>query len=147
MYTIEDAWGWTWEKERRAKVPETWTQEKEVDIAMKIMEKVIELGGTPTIGDCAMVLRAAIRAPLPPAMVSILRRAHVLGYVFGSPLYDEVITLCVDLGERDAAIAIVADLEAAGINVPDETLDKVLHEKPIDEPDMQQNDPTDEVQA
>lgn len=147
MYTIEDAWGWTWENERRAKVPETWTQEKEVDIAMKIMEKVIELGGTPTIGDCAMVLRAAIRAPLPPAMVSIFRKAHVLGYVFGSPLYDEVITLCVDLGERDAAIAIAADLEAAGINVPDETLDKVLHEKPIDESDMQQNDPMDEVQA
>jgi len=67
--------------------------------------------------------------------------------VLCSPLYDEVITLCVDLGERDAAIAIVADLEAAGINVPDETLDNVLREKPIDESDMQQNIPTDEVQA
>ena len=43
-----------------------------------------------------------------------------------SPLYDEIITLCVDLGELDAAIAIVADLETTGITVPDETLDKVI---------------------
>ncbi|XP_057835918.2 uncharacterized protein LOC131046250 isoform X2 [Cryptomeria japonica] len=128
MYTIEDAWGWTWEKEHRTKVPETWTQEKEVKIAMEIMEKVIEVGGTPTIGDCAMVLRAAIRVPLPSAMVSILRRAHSLGYIFGSPLYDEVITLCMDICERDAAIAIVTDLEEAGITVPNETLDRVLQE-------------------
>lgn len=43
-----------------------------------------------------------------------------------SPLYDEVITLCIDLGEIDAAIAIVADLETTGITVPDETLDRVI---------------------
>ncbi|KAA0038373.1 AT-rich interactive domain-containing protein 4B-like [Cucumis melo var. makuwa] len=42
------------------------------------------------------------------------------------PLYDEVITLCLDLGELDAAIAIVADLETTGILVPDETLDRVI---------------------
>ncbi|KAJ6951660.1 hypothetical protein NC653_040952 [Populus alba x Populus x berolinensis] len=37
------------------------------------------------------------------------------------PLYDEIISLCVDLGELDAAIAIVADLETAGNSVPDQT--------------------------
>ncbi|KAH9317723.1 hypothetical protein KI387_019492, partial [Taxus chinensis] len=137
MYTIEDAWGWTWEKELKAKVPEKWTQEKEVEIAMQIMEKVIAVGGTPTIGDCAMVLRAAIRAPLPTAMVSILRRTQSLGYVFGSPLYDEVITLCMDLCERDAAIAIVTDLEAAGISVSNETLDKLLSKS-----NLEGDDPT-----
>lgn len=41
-------------------------------------------------------------------------------------MYDEVILLCLDLGEVDAAIAIVADMETTGIKVPDETLDKVL---------------------
>lgn len=41
-------------------------------------------------------------------------------------MYDEVILLCLDLGEVDAAIAIVADMETIGIKVPDETLDKVL---------------------
>nr|CAD1830248.1 unnamed protein product [Ananas comosus var. bracteatus] len=88
--------------------------------------KVIELGGMPTIGDCAMILRAAIRAPLPSTFLTILQTTHSLGYVFGSPLYEEVIILCLDLGEVDAAIAIVADMETGGIKVADQTLDKVL---------------------
>ncbi|RRT80878.1 hypothetical protein BHM03_00032219, partial [Ensete ventricosum] len=45
--------------------------------------EVIELGGTPTIGDCAMILRAAIRAPLPSAFLTILHTTHSLGYAFG----------------------------------------------------------------
>lgn len=45
--------------------------------------QVIELGGTPTIGDCAVILRAAIRAPLPSAFLKILQTTHTLGYVFG----------------------------------------------------------------
>lgn len=45
--------------------------------------QVIELGGKPTIGDCAMILRAAIRAPLPLAFLTILHTTHSLGYVFG----------------------------------------------------------------
>lgn len=48
-----------------------------------------------------------------------------------SPLYDEVITLCLDLGELDAAVAIVADLEGSGIKVPDETIDKVISARQI----------------
>ncbi|WOL00182.1 hypothetical protein Cni_G08895 [Canna indica] len=126
MYTIADAWDWSWERELKNKMPLRWSQEWEVEIAIKIMQKVIELGGVPTIGDCAMILRAAIRAPLPSAFLTILQTTHSLGYAFGSPLYDEVILLCLDLGEVDAAIGIVADLETTGIKVPDETLDKVL---------------------
>ncbi|KAM0949409.1 putative transcription regulator SAP family [Dioscorea sansibarensis] len=129
MYTIADAWGWTWEKELKKRVPRKWSQEWEAELAIKVMHKVIELGGKPTIEDCAMVLRAAIRAPLPSAFLVILRTTHGLGYVFGSRLYDEVITLCLDLGELDAAVAIVADMETSGITVPDETLDKVLSAK------------------
>lgn len=34
--------------------------------------------------------------------------------------------MCLDLGELDAAVAIVADLETTGITVPDETLDRVI---------------------
>ncbi|KAL3749924.1 hypothetical protein ACJRO7_010969, partial [Eucalyptus globulus] len=41
-------------------------------------------------------------------------------------LYDEIISLCLDLGELDAAVAIVADMETAGITVPDQTLDRVI---------------------
>lgn len=126
MYTIADVWGWTWEKELKNKQPQRWSQEWEVELAIKVMSKVIELGGTPTIGDCAVILRAAIRAPLPSAFLTILNTAHGLGYKFGSPLYDEIITICLSLGELDAAIAIVADLETRGITVPDETLDKVI---------------------
>ncbi|KAG0452889.1 hypothetical protein HPP92_025553 [Vanilla planifolia] len=91
--------------------------------------QVIKLGGKPTIGDCAMILRAAIRAPLPAAFLTILREAHKLGYIFGSPLYVEIISLSLDLGELDAAIAIVAEMENTGIKVPDETLDMVLSAK------------------
>lgn len=126
MYTIADVWGWTWERELKNRPPRRWSQEWEVELAIKIMHKVIELGGTPTIGDCAMILRAAIKAPVPSAFLKILQTTHSLGYVFGSPLYDEIITLCLDLGELDAAIAIVADLETTGILVPDETLDRVI---------------------
>ncbi|CAA7403291.1 unnamed protein product [Spirodela intermedia] len=129
IYTIADAWGWTWERDLKQRPPQKWSQEWEVELAVKIMDKVIELGGTPTIGDCAMILRAAIRAPAPSAFLGILQKTHSLGYVFGSPLYDEVITLCLDLGEQDAAIAIVADMETTGIKVPDETLDQVLAAK------------------
>lgn len=43
-----------------------------------------------------------------------------------SPLYDEIISLCLDLGELDAAVAIVADMETTGIAVPDQTLDRVI---------------------
>ncbi|XP_030521244.1 uncharacterized protein LOC115734539 isoform X1 [Rhodamnia argentea] len=126
MYTIADAWGWTWERELKNRPPQRWSQEWEVELAMRIMQKVIELGGQPTIGDCAMILRAAIRAPLPSAFLKILQTTHTLGYVFGSPLYDEIISLCLDLGELDAAVAIVADMETAGITVPDHTLDRVI---------------------
>ncbi|KAL2941278.1 hypothetical protein RDABS01_029628 [Bienertia sinuspersici] len=126
MYTLADAWGWTWERELKNRPLRKWSQEWEVELAIKVMSKVMELGGTPTIGDCAMILRAAIKAPFPSAFLIILQTTHSLGYRFGSPLYDEIITLCLDLGELDAAIAIVADLETSGITVPDETLDKVI---------------------
>jgi hypothetical protein len=46
-----------------------------------------------------------------------------------SPLYDEVVLLCLDLEEIDAAIAVVAEMETNGIKVADETLDKVLASK------------------
>ncbi|KAJ6697318.1 hypothetical protein OIU85_003667 [Salix viminalis] len=129
MYTIADAWGWTWEREVKKRPLHRWSQEWEVELAIKLMLKVIELGGTPTIGDCAMILRAAIRAPMPSAFLKILQTTHSLGYQFGSSLYDEIISLCVELGELDAAIAIVADLETAGIAVPDQTLDRVISAK------------------
>ena len=45
--------------------------------------QVIALGGRPTIGDCAMILRAAIRAPLPSAFLTILQTTHALGFKFG----------------------------------------------------------------
>ncbi|GKV07163.1 hypothetical protein SLEP1_g18964 [Rubroshorea leprosula] len=126
MYTIADAWGWTWEKELKNRPPRRWSQEWEVELAIQVMQKVIELGGTPTIGDCAMILRAAVRAPMPSVFLKILQTTHSLGYVFGSPLYDEIISLCLDLGELDAAIAIVADMETTRITVLDQTIDKVI---------------------
>ncbi|CAN1132109.1 hypothetical protein LINPERHAP2_LOCUS6800 [Linum perenne] len=126
MYTIADVWGWTWEREIRNAPPRRWSPEWEVELAVKLMEKVIQLGGKPTIGDCAMILRAAITAPVPPALLQILQITHKLGYVFGNPLYDEVIALCIELGEIDAAIAITADMATSGINVADETLDRVI---------------------
>ncbi|KAM7532149.1 hypothetical protein LguiB_035559 [Lonicera macranthoides] len=131
MYTIADAWGWTWEIEIKRRRPRTWSQEWEVELAVKLMLQVIELGGSPTIGDCAVILRAAIRAPVPSAFLKILQTAHSLGYTFGSPLYDEIMSLCLDLGELDAAVAIVAEMETSGISVPDETLDRVISARQI----------------
>lgn len=40
FYTIADVWGWTWEQEIRDRVPEDWSQEKEVQLAIEIMLKV-----------------------------------------------------------------------------------------------------------
>ncbi|XP_010549638.1 PREDICTED: uncharacterized protein LOC104820754 [Tarenaya hassleriana] len=145
MYTIADVWGWTWEKDLKNKAPRKWSQEWEVELAMELMTKVIELGGIPTIGDCAMILRSAIRAPMPSAFLKILQNTHSLGYSFGSPLYDEIISLCLDLGELDAALAIVADMETTGITVHGETLDKVIsarqsNEKPPSEPQPPQEE-------
>lgn len=40
MYTIADAWGWTWEKDLKNKMPPKWSQEWEVELAIKIMQKV-----------------------------------------------------------------------------------------------------------
>lgn len=42
MYTIADVWGWTWEKDLKNKTPERWSQEWEVDLAIKIMTKVCQ---------------------------------------------------------------------------------------------------------
>lgn len=39
MFTIADAWGWTWERELKNKIPRKWSQEWEVDLAIKIMHK------------------------------------------------------------------------------------------------------------
>ena len=40
MYTIADAWSWTWERELKQRVPQKWSQEWEVDLAVKILDKV-----------------------------------------------------------------------------------------------------------
>lgn len=40
MYTIADAWGWTWEMELRNTPPRRWSQEWEVELAVKLMKKV-----------------------------------------------------------------------------------------------------------
>lgn len=39
MYTIADAWGWTWEREYKNKPPRRWSQEWEVEMAIKVMLK------------------------------------------------------------------------------------------------------------
>ena len=39
MYTIADVWGWIWEKELKNKPPLRWSQEWEVDLAIKVMQK------------------------------------------------------------------------------------------------------------
>lgn len=43
MYTIADVWGWTWERELKNRPPRRWSQEWEVELAIKIMHKVISL--------------------------------------------------------------------------------------------------------
>lgn len=39
MYTIADAWGWTWEREIKNRPPQKWSQEWEVELAIQIMLK------------------------------------------------------------------------------------------------------------
>ena len=39
MYTIADAWGWTWEREYKNRPPRRWSQEWEVEMAIKVMLK------------------------------------------------------------------------------------------------------------
>ena len=40
MYTIADAWSWTWERELKNKPPRRWSQEWEVELAVRVMQKV-----------------------------------------------------------------------------------------------------------
>ncbi|KAG0565121.1 hypothetical protein KC19_8G166500 [Ceratodon purpureus] len=128
LYTIADVWGWTWEQEIRERVPEDWSQEKEVQLAIEIMLKVQALGGIPTIGDMGVLVRAAMRTPWPEALVSLLQHSHKLGYVFGSKLYTEAVRLCLSLGEKDAAINIISDMEEMGVAAPEDLLTDVLEE-------------------
>jgi hypothetical protein len=46
MYTLADAWGWTWERELKNKPPHRWSQEWEVDLAIKVMQKASNLTWT-----------------------------------------------------------------------------------------------------
>lgn len=39
MYTIADAWGWTWERDLKNRPPRRWSQEWEVELAVKVMQK------------------------------------------------------------------------------------------------------------
>lgn len=39
MYTIADVWGWTWEREIKNRPPQRWSQEGEVELAIKVMLK------------------------------------------------------------------------------------------------------------
>ncbi|KAJ7548833.1 hypothetical protein O6H91_07G029100 [Diphasiastrum complanatum] len=128
LKTLDEAWNWTWEKDIRTQEPEQWSQEREVELGMLIFKKVVCLGGTPTIGDCAMLVRASMRIPLPDAMVNIIQESHKLGHVFGSNLYSEAVTLCMSAGEKDAAIAIIADMEEAGKAASNDLLNQVLIE-------------------
>ncbi|KAG5611182.1 hypothetical protein H5410_022463 [Solanum commersonii] len=43
MYTITDAWGWTWEKEIKNKAPRRWSQEWEVELGIKVMTKTTNM--------------------------------------------------------------------------------------------------------
>lgn len=40
MYTIADAWGWTWEIDIKKRRPQRWSQEWEVELAVKVMLQV-----------------------------------------------------------------------------------------------------------
>lgn len=40
MYTLADAWGWTWDREIKKIPPRRWSQEWEVELAVKLMLKV-----------------------------------------------------------------------------------------------------------
>lgn len=39
MYTIADAWGWTWEREIKKRPLQRWSQELEVELAIQLMLK------------------------------------------------------------------------------------------------------------
>lgn len=54
MYTLADVWGWTWEKDFKNKAPRRWSQEWEVELAVKIMNLVITVGSLPN--QCFFVL-------------------------------------------------------------------------------------------
>lgn len=40
LYTIADVWGWTWERQLLESEPERWSQEREVELGMQILQKV-----------------------------------------------------------------------------------------------------------
>lgn len=45
-----------------------------------------------------------------------------------SKLYTEAVTLCLSLGEKDAAINIITDMEEVGVTAPQELLTDILKE-------------------
>ncbi|KAH8522463.1 hypothetical protein H0E87_003195 [Populus deltoides] len=58
--------------------------------------------------------------------IAIRKRRGLVFLQAKNPLYDEIIFLCLEAGELDAAIAIVADMETTGISIPDQTLFRVI---------------------
>lgn len=64
MYTIADAWGWTWEREYKNRPPRRWSQEWEVELAIKVMLKA-----------------SSNICTLPPAMLGFLSSLAVSHYL------------------------------------------------------------------
>lgn len=80
MYTIADVWGWTWEKELKNKPPRSWTQEWEVELAIKVMLKA-----------CSRIL-----CLLPTAFL-ILVLFHIIHHLYELLLVQLVCLVCIIL--------------------------------------------------
>ncbi|XP_024542447.1 uncharacterized protein LOC9632763 isoform X1 [Selaginella moellendorffii] len=126
MDEIEEIWGWTWERDLQAQPPEIWTRKREVELSIQLLDKVLELGGSPTLSDCAMLVRNAMKLPWPESVVTLIRKSHKCGHKFGSKLYEDAVMSCLSVQENDAAIAILTDMEESGVSTPNELLGRVL---------------------
>ncbi|CAI5462317.1 unnamed protein product [Closterium sp. Yama58-4] len=120
IFTLEERWGHWWERADKERVVLPWSERMELDSAWSIFQLVIELGGVPALADCCMVLWAAVEGNDCRIMHGVVDKSHKIGHTFGINLYKTVVNTCLGLLEIDTAVAILEDMQQAGVQPGDD---------------------------
>ncbi|CAI5462670.1 unnamed protein product [Closterium sp. Yama58-4] len=120
IFTLEERWGHWWERADKERAVLPWSERMELDSAWNIFQLVIELGGVPTLADCCMVLWAAVDGNDCRIMQGVVEKSHAIGHKFGINLYKTVVNTCLGLLEIDTAVAILEDMQRAGVQPGDD---------------------------
>ncbi|GAQ83055.1 Pentatricopeptide repeat and SAP domain containing protein [Klebsormidium nitens] len=128
-------WGFHWEDDERAayrdglfEPAESYDRIREFNMARYLMQKVVELGGTPTMEDFCFLIRHAItleKVEDLPELLQVARERH--GYVYGRFLYEDALQAAVEGCQKDTANLLMQEAQVAGVDVSVEVMERVLN--------------------